>query len=99
MKSIALAIAAAASVGWLAWPYVTAYGIAQAINDGDAAALETRVSWPAVRQGFKDDLNAALPSLVNEKQVDKAQPFGGLLSACANPRFPKHNRIWSMGCK
>jgi hypothetical protein len=81
VKRIAGAIAAAASVGWLAWPYLSAYGIAQAINNGDTVALETRVSWPSVRQGFKDDLNAALPLLANEQQVDKAQLFGGLLSA------------------
>ena len=81
MKSIAIGIAAAASVVWVAWPYLSAYSTAQAINDGDTVALETRVSWPAVRQGFKDDLNAALPNLVNEQQVDKAQPLGGLLTS------------------
>jgi hypothetical protein len=48
VKRIGVAIAAAASVVWLAWPYLSAYSTAQAINDGDTVALETRISWPAV---------------------------------------------------
>jgi hypothetical protein len=78
MKSI-LAGAALAGVVWLIWPYYTAYSIGQAINDGDTAALESRVSWPSVRQGFKDDLNAGF---LNVGQ-DKANPFAGLVAIFA----------------
>ena len=78
MKSILAGVALAGAV-WLMWPYYTAYSIGQAINDGDTATLESRVSWSSVRQGIKDDVNARF---LNAGQ-DKANPFAGLVATLA----------------
>lgn len=50
----------AAVVGWLAWPYVTAYGLAKAARNGDVGFLERHVAWDSVRAGLRNDLKAVL---------------------------------------
>jgi hypothetical protein len=80
MKRIALAGIALAGVVWLAWPYYSAYTIGQAINGEDTVTLESRVSWPSVRQGIKDDFNVFF---VQPAADDKTNPFAGLAAALA----------------
>ena len=59
MKKIAV-IVGLVVVAWAAWPYVTFYRIASAIDARDAAALERHVAWDPVRQGIKEDLRVVL---------------------------------------
>jgi hypothetical protein len=46
--------------GYGAYPYLALHALVDAIESGDAARIEPKVDWPAVRQGFKDDLNGAM---------------------------------------
>ena len=50
----------AAAAGWAAWPYYTAYGLAVAARDGDAAFLQAHVDWESLRAGLRSDLKAVL---------------------------------------
>ena len=45
-----------AGVAYAAYPYVTLYRLGSAIRSADAAALESLVDWPAVREGIKEDV-------------------------------------------
>ena len=75
-KTILVAVALAAT-GWLAWPYYAVYRITKAVDEGDTVKLEQYVSWPSVRQGIKDDLNAVLAyRLANDPEASGA--VGGL---------------------
>jgi hypothetical protein len=47
-------------LGYVAYPYLAAYELVEAVESGDPARIEPKVDWPAVRQGFKDDLNGAI---------------------------------------
>ena len=84
MKKIALPLAMLGLV-WLAWPYFTAHNIARANNDGGTVAMETRISWPSLRQGFKDSLNALFVSLENVEQSDGRNPYGMVETAATAP--------------
>jgi hypothetical protein len=44
------------AVAYVAYPYFTLYRLGTAIRGADAAALESLVNWPAVREGIKEDL-------------------------------------------
>lgn len=46
--------------GYIAYPYLALHALVAAVESGDPAQLEPKVDWPAVRQGFKDDLNGAM---------------------------------------
>jgi len=51
-----LAAVLAVGVGYVAYPYVTLYRLGHAIHTGDAAALQSLVDWPSVREGIKEDI-------------------------------------------
>ncbi len=51
-----IAAVLAAGLAYAAYPYVTLYRLGRAIHTGDAAALQTLVNWPAVREGIKEDI-------------------------------------------
>ena len=70
-------IAAGASlIAFVAWPYVTAYRLKAAVRSGDTAALADLIEFPTLRQGLKEQLNAAmLARLAAEPGGD-----GGLLA-------------------
>jgi hypothetical protein len=46
--------------GYIAYPYLAVHALVDAVESGDPARIEPKVDWPAVRQGFKDDLSGAL---------------------------------------
>lgn len=46
--------------GYIAYPYLAVHNLVDAVESGDAARIEPKVDWPAVRQGFKDDLNGVI---------------------------------------
>jgi hypothetical protein len=54
-KSI-LAVMFTVGASYAAYPYVTLYRLSQAVRTGDAAALQTLVDWPSVREGIKEDI-------------------------------------------
>jgi hypothetical protein len=70
-----------AAVFWLAWPYWTLYSFIMAVRAGDPVAIEKHVSWVEVRQGLKDDFNAAFAKSIAEDDELKDNPFSGLAIA------------------
>jgi len=50
----------AAATWFVLSPILAVNGLRDAIERADAAALEERVDFPALRQGFKDQINAAM---------------------------------------
>ena len=53
----AYGIVAIMAAAYLAWPYVALAGFVFALRDADQAALKEQVDWPALKAGFRDDLN------------------------------------------
>lgn len=72
----AIIAAGALLIAFVAWPYVTAYRLKAAVKSGDTAALADLIEFPTLRQGLKEQLNAAmLARLAAEPGGD-----GGLLA-------------------
>ncbi|HLZ65005.1 MAG TPA: DUF2939 domain-containing protein [Aliidongia sp.] len=79
--------------GYVAYPYLALYALVDAVESGDAARIEPKVDWPAVRQGFKDDLNGALD--IRQDKQDQglgllgmalgAKLLGGAVDALVTP--------------
>jgi hypothetical protein len=63
---------------WLASPYLALYNFVTALKSGDPVALQERVSWADVRQGFKEDLSAMLAEKAAKDPKLRDNPFGGL---------------------
>jgi hypothetical protein len=76
MKKIAALIVVLAAV-YVAYPYFALYRLGEALQTQDLEAVEGKVDWPRVRQGVKDDVNAALLAKV---KPDDANPLAGLVS-------------------
>lgn len=55
------------SILFVVTPAMAVQGIIGAARDGDAAALETRVDFPALRGSLKDELNARMRAEVREE--------------------------------
>jgi hypothetical protein len=68
-------------IGWVAWPYYAAYRLAVAVWDGDVPTLESAVAWGSVRNGLRDDLNAALLQKLAENAKNKKSEPGTALGA------------------
>lgn len=82
--AIACAFVVLAVASWIAWPYYAAYKLAVAVRDGDALALEYSVAWDSVRQGLRDDLNAALLQTISANtKVSNSEPGAALGSGLA----------------
>ncbi len=76
----------AAIVGWVAWPFYTAYGLAKAARDGDVAFLEKHVAWDSVREGLRNDLKAALlQKLAADPTPDSERPGTAAFAAAVGP--------------
>lgn len=79
-----IAILVLALAVWFAWPYYTLHRIGQAVNEGDAATLESYISWDSVRQGIKEDVNAAFTQVMAKSSEEiKKNIFAGLAAAFA----------------
>lgn len=73
---VALVIAA---VGWyIASPYVAFYHLQRAAKAGDRATLEDEVDFPAVREDFKAQLNAALMAKLGGDPGLKDNPLAAI---------------------
>ena len=55
-----LVVVAVLFAGYLAYPYLALHQLVAAVESGDPALIEPKVDWPAVRQGFKDDVSGAM---------------------------------------
>lgn len=74
-----LTVIAAAFAGWVAWPYYTAYGLVVATRTGDVSFLENHVAWNSVREGLRNDLNAAfLQKLAADTNISSGKPGAAL---------------------
>ncbi len=58
MRSRKRVVAAVAVVcaAYMAWPYMTLFRLAEAVQHGDSATLEAMVDWDGVREGIKEDI-------------------------------------------
>jgi hypothetical protein len=79
MKKIAGLFVLLAAV-YVAYPYFALYRLGEVLRTQDVDAVEGKVDWPRVRQGIRDDVNAALLAKV---KPDDANPLAGLGVALA----------------
>jgi hypothetical protein len=78
-KYVLIALAAIALLfgGWyFASPTMALKGLADAAKTGDAAAIESRVDFPAVRSSFKDQFKAKLASEAAKPNADPMAKMG-----------------------
>ena len=85
MKRMLLASSIVALVGYLLWPYVTLYRLDRAIGAADEIALEQLVDWAAVRDGLRDDMNAALGQALRDGEGPVEGALAGALAALIGP--------------
>ena len=74
MKKIAALIVVLAAA-YVAYPYLALYRLGEALRGQDFDAVAGKVDWAEVRQGVKDDINAAVLARV---KPDDASPLAGL---------------------
>ncbi|HEV2677012.1 MAG TPA: DUF2939 domain-containing protein [Aliidongia sp.] len=67
--------------GYVAYPYLALRTLVAAVESGDPARIEPKVDWPAVRQGFKDDLNGAITSKLGGDKGSGMALFGMALGS------------------
>lgn len=79
MKKIVALIVILAAV-YAAYPYFALYQLGEVLRAQDLQAVEGKVDWTRVRQGIKDDVNAALVAKV---KPDDTNPLAGLGVALA----------------
>jgi len=53
---------------YAAYPYLALYRLGEALQARDLDAVEGKVDWPRVRQGVKDDVNAALAAKIKPEE-------------------------------
>lgn len=61
---------------YAAYPYLALYRLGEALRVQDQDAVEAKVDWPKLRQGIKDDVNAALVAKVKPEEGDALAAFG-----------------------
>jgi hypothetical protein len=64
------------AVAYVAYPYIALYRLGLAIHGADAAALESLVDWPAVREGIKEDICDLASGELSPKTGGALPPFG-----------------------
>ena len=62
------------------YPYFALYRLSEALRVQDLDAVEAKVDWPKLRQGIKDDVNAALVAKVKPEEGDALATFGVALA-------------------
>jgi hypothetical protein len=65
---------------YAAYPYLALYRLGEALQAHDLDAVETKVDWPRLRQGIKDDVNAALVSKVRPEEGNGFAALGVALA-------------------
>ena len=71
---------------YAAYPYLALYRLGEALRAQDLDAVEAKVDWPRLRQGIKDDVNAALVAKVKPEEGDDFAAFGiALAGRLASP--------------
>jgi len=78
------ACALCAGALWFVAPYLTLYTFVTAVKAGDQKTLQEMVSWPDVRQGLKEDLNAVLAKQAANNKNLKDNPFGSFAPVLAS---------------
>jgi len=56
------------------------YRLGDAIRSGDPARVEGKVDWPRVRQGMKDDVDAAVASKASPESDNPLEALGALFA-------------------
>jgi len=85
MKRIALVFLVLIAA-YAAYPYLALYRLGSALHARDLDAVESMVDWQRLRQGVKDDVNAALAAKVRPDQGDAFAAFGvALVGKLAGP--------------
>ncbi|MBB3184404.1 hypothetical protein FHR95_001965 [Halomonas fontilapidosi] len=62
----------------IASPYITCYQIKSAAEDKDGEALSRHIDFPALRQNFKDQMNA---HMAKELAKESDNGFGAILGS------------------
>jgi len=65
---------------YAAYPYLALYRLGEALRAHDLDAVEAKVDWQRVRQGIKDDVNAAVADKVRPEEGDALAAFGVALA-------------------
>jgi len=65
---------------YAAYPYLALYRLGEALQAHDLDAVETKVDWPRLRQGVKDDVNAALVAKVRPEEGNGFAALGVALA-------------------
>lgn len=85
MKKYIIGILALIIIGFGGWyfasPYMALNGLKDAVEEGDADDLESRVDFPAVRESLKSDLKAKMTEELTKEDSD---PFAALGLALAD---------------
>jgi hypothetical protein len=61
---------------YAAYPYLALYRLGEALRAQDLDAVETKVDWPRLRRGIKDDVNTALVAKVKPEEGDALAALG-----------------------
>jgi hypothetical protein len=74
-------------LAWSAWPFAALYDIARAAQAGDAARIEQRVDFPALRRSLSDQIVAAY-ARVTGARVERGL-IGAVAGAAIDPFIAK----------
>jgi hypothetical protein len=82
---VTLIVLLALFAAWSAWPFFALFDIARAAKAGDAAAIEQRVDFPALRRSLATQMGAAYA------RISGARPglLGAAAAAAADPFLAK----------
>src|SRR6185503_5859098 len=85
---ISLVILVALFLAWSAWPFFGLYDLARAAQAGDAAKIEQRVNFPALRNSLSGQIVQTHARLTGTR-LDRAGLMIGVASALADPFIEK----------
>jgi hypothetical protein len=80
MKKLFLLLIPVIVVACAAYPYLALYRLGEALRAQDLDAVEAKVDWPKLRQGIKDDVNAALVAKAKPEEGDPLAALGVALA-------------------
>jgi len=80
MKKTVFSTLAVLLAAYAAYPYFALYRLGEALHAQDPDAVAAKVDWPKLRQGVKDDVNAAVVAKVKPEEGDGLAAFGVALA-------------------